>query len=195
MPALETHRRPRLRTLAWVVGRDANWTIGGGIATIEVLRRAMRRHGWLTDADHHQLFAAARVTPGTNLLAYCTAAGWHTRGVRGALVALLAASVPCSLIALAATILYDRLEASPTLAILVTIGMTVALGLLALGAWTLARPHLTRASVWRSAAIIVVTVVLFQLGLSPFWVLMAAFALGLLWPAATSADEGGEERA
>jgi chromate transporter len=195
-PTADSSSPPRLRTLAWVVGRDANWTIGGGTATIEVLRRALHRRGWLDETAHQQIFAASRVTPGTNLLAYCTAAGWHARGASGALVALLAASVPCSLIALAATIAYERLAASPTLAILVTIGMTIALVLLALGAWSLARPHLTRAAAWRSIAIIVATAMFFQLGLSPFWILIAASVLGALWPS-TAPDDAGprEERA
>lgn len=178
------------------MARDANWTIGGGAATIEVLRRAMHRRGWLTDADHQQLFAAARVAPGTNLLAYCTAAGWHTRGALGAIVALLSASMPCALVAVLATVAYDRLEASPTLAMVVTVGMTMALVMLGVGAWSLARPHLTRAAAWRSAAIIVVATVLFQLGLSPIWILVAASALGALWPSATADDAGRhEERA
>jgi chromate transporter len=34
------------------------------------------------------------LTPGTNLLAFCTGIGWLLRGLSGALIALLAASVP-----------------------------------------------------------------------------------------------------
>lgn len=182
MSDLDGAQRPTLRALAWVIARDANWTIGGGVATIEVLRRGLVRRGWLADSDHQQLFAAARVTPGTNLLAYCTAAGWHVRRTLGAIVALLAASVPCTAIAVAVTILYDRLEASPTFTIVVTLGMTVALTMVAAGAWQLARPQLNRAMAVRSAVILGLVAICFSAGVSPIWTLVAAATVGVLWP-------------
>jgi chromate transport protein ChrA len=78
--------------------------------------------------------------------------------------------------------LYDRLEASPAFAIVVTVGMTVALLLLALGAWRLAQPHLTRANAARAASIVALALALTALGLSPIWILFAAATLGALWP-------------
>ncbi len=185
MPTLRLPHRPRLAALAWVMARDANWTIGGGTATIELLRRAFTSRGWMTDADHQQVFAASRVTPGTNLLAYCTAAGWKARGPGGALVALLAASIPCTLVAALAMMVYDRLETSPAFAVVVTVGMTVALVLLAVGAWHLARPHLTRANATRAAVIVAFALALAALRISPIWILLASAALGALWPATT----------
>jgi chromate transporter len=183
MADLDERQRPTLRSLAWVVARNANWTIGGGVATIEMLRRGMVHRGWLNDSEHQQLFAAARVTPGTNLLAYCTAAGWHVRRTLGAIVALLAASVPCTVIAVVVTILYDRLEASPTFTVVVTLGMTVALAMLAVGAWQLARPQLNRAKAVRSGVILTLVAICYGAGVSPVWTLAAAAAVGVLWPA------------
>lgn len=168
-------------TPAGTVARQANWTIGGGPATIEVLRRGLERRGWISDADHQRLFAAARVTPGTNVLAYCTAAGWHLRGFAGAIAALLAASVPCGIVALIVTVLFDRLEAR-LFAVLVIVGMTIALALLTIGAWHLARPHLTRALAWRSGTVIALAIALFAAGLSPLWTVLAAALVGAAWP-------------
>lgn len=175
-------RKPSLSLLAAVIARDANWTLGGGVATMEVLRRSMARRGWLSDSDHQQLFAAARVTPGTNLLAYCTAAGWHVRRFPGAIVALLAASVPCTLMALAVTMLWDRLEASPAFAIVVTVGMTVALTMLAIGAWHLASPQLTPGRLARAIVVLALVALCFWLGVSVVWILAVASAVGALWP-------------
>lgn len=190
MRDVETRAVPGLGSLAGVIARDANWAIGGGTATIEVVRRALARRAWITDADHQQLFAVSRVTPGTNLLAYCTAGGWHVRGGRGALVALLAASLPSAVMAVAATMVYERLEASATFSVVITAGMTVALLLLAAGAWRLARPHLTRARAARSLAIIAFALGLFALGIAPIWVLLAASVCGALWPASPPAAAG-----
>lgn len=175
---------PSLGALAWVVGRDVNWTIGGGVPTIEALRRALGRRGWITDVEHQQLFAASRVTPGTNLLAYCTAVGWHVRGLPGAIVALLAASVPCAIVSAVVMAMYGWLDASPTFAIVVAVGMTIALVLLFAGAWQLARPHLTRVNATRVMAILGVAIALQLAGVSPVWVLLVAALVGAIWPAA-----------
>lgn len=189
MPDLDTGTTPgpSLVAIAWVVARDANWTIGGGAATIEVLRRGFTKRGWMTDAHHQQLFAASRVTPGTNLLAYCAAAGWQARGFSGAVVALLAASVPCTVMAAVAMMLYARLEASPAFAIVITIGTTIALVLLTVGAWQLAQPHLTRTNAARAIVIVTLAVALAVLQVSPIWILLTAAMVGGVWPSSGAA--------
>ena len=65
---------------------------------MELLRRTFGARGWLTDEGHALLVAVSRVTPGTNILAYCVALGWQLGHWRGALAALAAASVPASLL-------------------------------------------------------------------------------------------------
>jgi chromate transporter len=52
-------------------------------------------------------FAPARLTPGTNLLAFCIGVGWILRRLPGAVVALLAGSIPCTLMVVVATALFD----------------------------------------------------------------------------------------
>jgi chromate transporter len=182
MLGINAPQRPAIATLTLLLARDANWTLGGGTATSEVLRRSLVRRGWITDADHQRLYAISRVTPGTNLLAYCTAIGWHIRGATGALACWLAASVPCSLIALAVTVLYDRLETARAFALLITAGMSVAVVLLGASAWHLARPHLAHGNRWRSAAVLVLVITLFAFDVSPIQVMLLAAALGALWP-------------
>ncbi len=177
--------RPSLGRLAWIVGRDANWTFGGGTPTMEVLRRSMMRRGWMTDDDHQRLFALSRLTPGTNLLAYCTATGWQARRWPGALVAWLASSAPASGIAVLATLLYSRLNQSAVFGGVVTLGMTVALALLLASAWRLARPHLRRDNLVRSTAIMTLVLILALLDITPIRVLLMATALGALWPPRT----------
>ena len=79
--------------------QDANRTLGGGMASMELMRRTFAQRGWIDDSEHALLVAVSRFTPGTNVLAYCAGA----RLVAGArdrrrAVALAAASVPGSLI-------------------------------------------------------------------------------------------------
>jgi chromate transporter len=82
------------------------------------------------DAPTHGLFVAvSRLTPGTNILAYCAAAGWRLKGWPGSLAALGAASIPGALIvfALAATLV--RLDRYPVIRIALSVGMLVAAAL------------------------------------------------------------------
>lgn len=173
---------PTLGALAVVIARDGNLTFGGGTATSEVLRRSLTKRGWITDEDHRQIFALSRLTPGTNLLAYCTGIGWITRGVAGALVAWLASSLPSSILSLGVRASYEWLAASPSLAIGVLVAMTIAVALLASSAWHLAKPFLQWPMASRSAAIMLVAVVAVVAGLTPILTLLAAAAAGALWP-------------
>jgi hypothetical protein len=84
--------RPSVRQLAWVIARDVNRTVGGGMASMELLRRSFDARKWV-DAPTHGLFVAvSRLTPGTTILAYCAAVGWRLQGWPGTLAAVAAAS-------------------------------------------------------------------------------------------------------
>jgi chromate transporter len=104
-PADHTTRAPlRLAEIGSAFARYANFTLGGGSATVAVLHREiLDKRRWLSDDSFSLCFALARLTPGTNLLAFCTAVGWLLRGLSGALVALLASSIPCAIIVVVAT--------------------------------------------------------------------------------------------
>lgn len=177
--------RPGLFMLAMLVARDSNLTFGGGTATAEVLRRSFAKRGWLEDSEHRRLYAISRLTPGTNLLAYCTALGWRIRGSKGVMVAWLSSSLPAAVMAVLATVLYERLAASPTLAAALLFATGVALVLLLASAWHLARPHLVRDSLVRSLSVIVLVIVLEAVGMPPIGTLLSAAALGAMWKTPT----------
>src|SRR5581483_6974984 len=69
-------RDATLARLTAVFFRIGNTTFGGGDPTMAALRRELvERKEWLTDEDYATAFALARVTPGTNVVAFCAAAG------------------------------------------------------------------------------------------------------------------------
>lgn len=177
---LDSASRPPLRALGWLMARDANLTFGGGSATTEVLRRALVRRGWMSNEAHALLYGVSRLTPGTNLLAYCTAVGWLTRGSPGAVVALLAASLPASVIALVVTVMYERLAASAVLAPLLTLAMAVALFFLFSSAWQLARPYCTRAAAFRTIVTTGVVLALVAAGVAPIHILLVSAGVGAM---------------
>ena len=74
---------PSLRALGGVFARYGNLTLGGGSATIAVLQQEIVvKRGWLAQVPFSLSYALSRLTPGTNLLAFCTAAGWIFAGWR-----------------------------------------------------------------------------------------------------------------
>jgi chromate transporter len=101
---------PTLKQITSVFARYANLTLGGGSATTAVLHsEIVDKRQWVSEAQFALSFALGRLTPGTNLLAFCVAVGWILRGWAGALVSLLAASIPCSLVVIAITVLFQRM--------------------------------------------------------------------------------------
>jgi chromate transporter len=184
---------PSLRQFAWIVTRDVNRTVGGGNASMELLRRSFAARRWVDAPSHGLLVAVSRLTPGTNILAYCAAAGWRLHGWPGTLAALAGASIPGALIvfALAATLV--RLDRYPVVRIALSVGMLVA-GLLVLSsAWNLLKPYL-RSSKWRRAVIIVaIAGALYLAGWTPVRVLLVCALAGALLPVPRPAASGGQD--
>ena len=89
--------KPALPSMFWAFARYGNLTFGGGSATIATLHgEIVKRRTWVAQHSFDLAYALSRLTPGTNLLAFCVAIGWMLRSWRGALIAVLAGSVPCS---------------------------------------------------------------------------------------------------
>ena len=102
MTSLETslgakQTSPSLPRIADVFVRYANFTLGGGSATTAVIHGEIvdRRH-WVSEEQFALSFALGRLTPGTNLLAFCTGIGWLLRrgyGAQAAIKGAIAAAV------------------------------------------------------------------------------------------------------
>jgi chromate transporter len=173
---------PSLRHLALAVALDVNRTVGGGYASMELLRRTFTSRGWLDAASHGLFVAVSRLTPGTTLLAYCMLLGWRFHRVAGATAALAAASIPASLIVAGLTATLGRVERNPVVQALLAIGILVASVLVLSSAWGLVRPYLTTAAVRRAVIISAVSVGLIALGATPVRTLLAAATVGFLLP-------------
>src|SRR5687768_7787198 len=117
---------PSLVQIFWLVFLDSNRTLGGGLAAMELLRRRGIARGWLDEADNALLVAASRLTPGTNLLAYCVGLGWKLRRAAGALAALAAASIPGAVVITAISAALVRVDDYPIVRALLAAGTMIA---------------------------------------------------------------------
>jgi chromate transporter len=182
---------PTLRAVTWVIARDVNRTVGGGMAAMELMRRSFEARRWVDAATHGLFVAVSRLTPGTNLLAYCAAVGWRLHGWRGTLAALAAASIPGSLVVFALTSMLVRLDRYPAVRAALSLGMAVAAVLVFSSAWSLLKPYL-RAGMWpRTAVVVAAAASLYLVGLTPVRVLIAAALIGAAWPSPSATSRRG----
>lgn len=173
-----------MRAFVPLIARVVNGTFGGGSTILGVFyRELVERRGWLTGDQYGLCFGVARITPGTSILAFCAAVGWYFGKWRGAVLALLAAALPCALIAVGMLLTYEQLKNVTWFAIALRGAMASAIGVMLAAAWSIFRPY-GKAGDWpRHAAVLLVSLVLMEaLRLSPLWILaMAAFS-GFLLP-------------
>jgi chromate transporter len=133
--------RPSFQQIAAVFLRYGNWTFGGGSSTVAVLQtELMDRRRWVDRETFTLCFGLGRLTPGTNLLSFSVGIGWLLRGLGGALSARRAGSIPCSLIALLVTALYETWSRNPFVQTGLRGALAAAVGVMVATGWTLIRP-------------------------------------------------------
>jgi chromate transporter len=140
------------------------------------------RRKWLTPEKYAVSYALARITPGTNMLAFCAGTAWELLGWPGAIAGVLAASVPSAIIVMFLTGGYDAVRANgPAMAAVAGI-LAAATGMMGTAAWELLWPYLDRRR-WLHATVLAGA----SLGLSlvfdmpPVEVLALAAVAGLIW--------------
>ena len=176
--------RPSLASIADVFMRYGNFTLGGGSATSAVIHgQVVTRRHWVTDQQFGLCYALGRLTPGTNVLAFCTGIGWLLRGLPGALVAVLAASIPCTLIVIIITALFREWQGNAIAQAAIHGAVAAAVAITAKTSWTIAGP------VYRSGArlrVVLIGAAAFGLyvvlGVPAIYVLLGAALVGAFLP-------------
>jgi len=175
---------PDLSELAKVFVRYGNLTFGGGSATIAILHEEIvERRRWLGEDPFQLSFALSRLTPGTNLLAFGAAIGWLLRGTKGALVALVAGSVPAAVAAVALTAMFDLWSRNTTVQVALRGALAAAVAVMLITGVTLIRPHWKAASIPKMVIFVGGAFALAQFfSLAPLRVLFLAAIAGYFWP-------------
>ncbi len=171
--------KPTLKTLGWLVFYDVNRTLGG-IASMELLRRSLGTRGWMTDEGHALFVAISRLTPGTNILAYCVALGWQLAHWRGALVSLAAASIPASILIALLSATLTRIDQFPIVRAIIAFALIVATLLVLATAWNLLRPYIKGGNAVRAGIIAAIVIVLALMNVTPVRILLVAAVFGVV---------------
>ncbi len=172
----------RLSEVTRLFFRIGTTVFGGGYPAIGILQREFDRRGWLSPQKSGLAFALARLTPGTNYLAFCAATGWYLRGFGGAAAAVVASTISGAIlviwIARAGEVGNAYPWARAIIAALVAAGVGTMLG----AAVVLVRSQCSRKTWLRPLALAGGAFVLSSaLGLSPLWVIAIIAAVGFFW--------------
>lgn len=169
--------------LIGAVLRIGNTTFGGGFITMLMIGRDfVERRGWLTQGQFDVAFSLARITPGTNIVAFCAAVGSMLRGWPGALAAVFALTVPSAAIAV---LLMQGFESWKNhIWVMAALGATTAgvTGMMWATVWLLAKPHVGG---WKrtlhAAFVMAGSFAAAWMGVTPVPVIIVATLLGFVW--------------
>ncbi len=176
--------KPPLSKLTNIFFRIGNTTFGGGYVTMGMLgRELVEKRRWLTQEKYDLAFALSRVTPGTNVLAFCAAVGSQLRGWLGAFAAVLAVSVPSSLIALLFIFGFEAGQQNPIAAAAISGAVAGVAGMMWSTIWTILRPQV--GNIVRTLQVVTITggafLASWKFGITPLPIIGVGLLLGLLW--------------
>jgi len=176
--------RPHLAPLARAFLRIGNTTFGGGDTTMAALQREFihRRH-WITAEDYAVAFSLARITPGTNVVAFCAAIGARIAGIRGAIAGVLAETAPSAVIAVLITWGYEAWRSNRIVMAAILGASAAVAGMMFSSVWLLLRPRLKQPRDAARALLIALAAFLaaWKFGVTPLPVIAIAAVTGFAW--------------
>lgn len=147
------------------------------------------RRGWLTREEFLNQLTIAQSIPGPIALNTAVFVGYKTRGVRGALAALLGVVIPSFVIILLIASCFTDFKDNSVVAAAFK-GMRPAVVAL------IAAPLINMAkgmSWWKIVLALLVSVVIWQLGLSPIWFIFVGALVGIAWSFRPERNSVGRE--
>lgn len=172
-----------LKRLTWIFVRVGNLTFGGGDPTMAALQsELMVTRRWLSAEQYALIYGLARITPGTNLVAFSAAAAWQILGWLAAILAVFAMTVPASVVVVLLTSGYQTFNSNPLAMAAIGGTLAAASGMMATAAWQLLRPEVRVGRRLRATLIFLASLAA-SLGfsMSPIAVLGLAAVMGMLW--------------
>jgi chromate transporter len=175
--------RPSLRQIAQIFLRTGNVNFGSGaVATVLLREKICEENRWLNEGQFSLCYALARVTPGTNLYALFSAAAWFLRGWPGAIIALVASSVPASIVVILLTLLYELMHGHPWGDAAISGAVAAVVGTIVAGAWLLVRPVVLSRNWFRTLVLMGGAMALsLGFGITPIPIVFLAAVIGFFW--------------
>lgn len=174
--------RANWRSLSWLYTRIGSTTFGGGDPTMAALQSELFARKWIDREQYGLVYALARATPGTNILAFCAGTGWLALGIVGAVLAVVGTSLGSAIVVVLLTAGYEAWRHNVWAMAAIGGMLAAATGLMGVAAYSLLKPHCRRARWLRAAVIFSAALVLaLKFGLTPIQVLAVAAITGAFW--------------
>lgn len=162
-----------------VFAKIGAFTIGGGYAMIPIIQAEMSRRGWISDDDLPDIVALSQSAPGVLAVNISIFAGHRLRGVKGSIAATLGSITPSFLIILAIAIFFHQFEDNKVIAAMFKGIRPAVVALIAVPTFNLGRrARLNMFTIWIP---IVSALLIWLLGISPIWIIIAAGIGGFVW--------------
>lgn len=156
------------------------FTLGGGYAMIPLIETEVveKRH-WVTKEEFLDLIAIAQSCPGVFAINTSVFIGYKLRKLRGAISCALGTALPSFLIILLFATIFHQFEDNPVVAAMFRGIRPAVVALIAVPTFNMARQaKLNRYTIWIP---IVSALLIWLLGVSPIYIIIAAAIGGYLW--------------
>jgi len=156
------------------------FTLGGGYAMIPIIEEeVVNRHRWVDKEEMLDLIAIAQSCPGVFAINISIFVGYKLKKVRGAIATALGTALPTILIILAIAMFFHQFEDNRYIAAMFRGIRPAVVALIAVPTFNLGKSaQLNRFTVWIP---VVSALLIWLLGVSPIWIIIAAGLGGYIW--------------
>ena len=156
------------------------FTIGGGYAMIPLMEKEIvDRRGWLDRESFLDVMAVAQALPGVFAVNMATQVGYRRRGIIGSVAAVMGNILVPILIILALAIFVRQMRGNAVVEAIFKGVRPAVVALIAAPVFNMAK---TARISWRNCWIpIVAALLIYLLGVSPTWIVLAAIVGGFLY--------------
>ncbi len=156
------------------------FTLGGGYAMIPIIEEeVVNRHRWVDKEEMLDLIAIAQSCPGVFAINISIFVGYKLKKVRGAIATALGTALPSFLIILAIAMFFHQFEDNRYIAAMFRGIRPAVVALIAVPTFNLGKSaQLNLFTVWIP---VVSALLIWLLGVSPIWIIIAAGLGGYIW--------------
>lgn len=166
-------------TLFLTFVKIGTFTIGGGYAMLPLIQREVVDRGWMSKEDFIDIFAVTQSLPGIFAVNISIFVGYKLKKVPGAICCALGTILPSFLIILAIALCFTQVRGNewvekafrglrPAVVALIVVPCLTTARSIKLSGWQLLIPVVSALLIWQG-------------GLSPAWIILAAIAGGLYY--------------
>ena len=156
------------------------FTIGGGYAMVPLIENEIvTKRQWISREEFVDLLAISQSAPGILAVNISIFIGYKLRGIRGSIVNVLGTVLPSFIIILAIALFFHTFKDNATIERIFKGTRPAVVALIAAPTFSMAKSaKINRYNLWIP---IVSALLIWLLGFSPIWIIIAAGAGGFVW--------------